>query len=65
MNDEMRCRNCEQDTTDEDKLPYFWRKVKLYEHDTTRAIEGVEIYCGLCHRTITVLPVELFPAAEE
>ena len=63
MNDEMRCRNCEQDTTD--KLPYFWRKVKLYKHGTTRAIEAVEIYCGLCHRTITVLPVELFPAAEE
>ena len=63
MSNETKCRNCEQASTE--KLPYFWRKVKLYKHDTTRAIEAVEIYCGLCERTITVLPIELFPAAEE
>ena len=63
MSVETKCRNCEQGATD--NLPYFWRKVKLYKHDTTRSVEAVEIYCGLCHRTITVLPVELFPSAEE
>ena len=58
-----KCRNCEQDTAD--KLPYFWRKVKVYKRGTTRATECVEIYCGLCGRTLTVMPMEDFPAAED
>lgn len=51
-----KCRNCE--STSEDKPVYFWRKVTLYKHETTKATEGIEIYCGLCHKTITVLPCD-------
>lgn len=58
-----KCQNCEVERVD--RPAYFWRKADLYKMDTTKRIEAVEIYCGRCARTITVLPVSLFPAAED
>ncbi len=58
-----KCQNCELESVS--RPTYFWRKANLYETDTTKRIEAVEIYCGRCGRTITVLPVSLFPAAED
>ena len=58
-----KCQNCEQERTQ--SLPYFWRKVDVCEKGTTKATKCVAIYCGLCGRTITILPEALFPAAED
>ena len=58
-----KCRNCEQESND--KPAYLWRKVNIYDATKAKVAEGVAIYCGMCHKTITVLPLELFPLAED
>ncbi len=56
----QKCPNCEE--TGNEKPSYFYRKVNLHPHRTTKATEGIAVYCGLCNRTVTVLPASLFPA---
>ena len=53
-----KCPNCEE--VGEKKPSFFQRKVHFYAHETTKDTEGIAIYCGMCNRTITVLPSQLF-----
>ena len=52
------CFNCESEG--KETPTYDWRPVKLCQYQTTKEIDGIEIFCPVCKKTISVMPKSLF-----
>ena len=62
MNEKF-CPFCE---AEHDNQKFFWRKVPVYEQNSTKlTAEAVAISCVACGRIISVIPSNLFPQAQD